>query len=97
MKWLAHFLNAKPRRYEMDLEKVALEAVKIKIGDIFDKITVTTVMEGRDIVLRISLPSEIMKYKETDRTNLQFMGNSNLDKEAQAAANELLGLNESDT
>lgn len=80
----------------MDLEKVALEAVKIKIQEIFDKITVNTEMEGKDIVIRIKLADEIMNIEEP-----KFYGkgipeiireaNKGLDKEAQAAADELLG------
>lgn len=78
----------------MDLEKVALEAVKVKIQEIFDGISVSTAMEGKDIVIRVSLPQEIMNRKETDMevtdiTNSQFI--PGLDKQAQAAANELLG------
>ncbi len=96
-----NFLNVRQGRYNLDLEAVALEAVKVKIQEIFDEIIISTSMEGRDIVIRISLPDEIMKNKEidkevTDRTNLQFMPKSNLDKEAQAAADELLGTNQGD-
>lgn len=86
----------------MDLEKVALEAVKIKIQEIFDEIIVSTGMEGKDIVIRISLPDEIMKntvnavriksMEESDTYNLNKL-NEHLDAEAQAAANELLGIN----
>lgn len=80
----------------MDLEKVALEAVKIKIQEIFDEIIVSTAMEGRDIVIRISLPDEIMKNRppvimHTLLKDKPFVINSDLDKEAQLAANELLG------
>ena len=96
MKWLGHFLNVKQKRYEMDLERVALEAVKIKIQEIFDKITVTTEMQGKDIVIRIKLPEEVMNTKPTIPYNLKFDDGSNkqlvgLDSYAQEAANELLG------
>lgn len=83
----------------MDLERVALEAVKVKIQEIFDEIIVTTAMEGKDIVIRISLPQEVMNKQEPPMiwapgnilpTVHKLLDNS-LDKEAQAAANELLG------
>lgn len=85
----------------MDLEKVALEAVKVKIGEIFDKISITAEMEGRSIVLRINLPDEIMNthpdaiiakvFKNSFSTTVF---NNDLDKEAQQAADELLGVQE---
>lgn len=81
----------------MDLEAVALEAVKIKIQEIFDKITVSTEMDGKDIVIRIKLADEIMNNEtssikirpgEIPYSDHEMRG---LDKDAQAAANELLG------
>lgn len=76
----------------MDLEAVALQAVKIKIQEIFDTINVSTVMEGRDIVIRISLPSEIMNSSPIETMQRQPLNMiPDLDTEAQAAANELLG------
>lgn len=85
----------------MDLEKVALEAVKIKIQEIFEKIYIETEMDGKIITIRIILPPEIMndtKIQEIIKfqtgnhpDNLKHIGN--LDKEAQAAADELLGTN----
>lgn len=79
----------------MDLEKVALEAVKVKIQEIFDKITVNTEMDGKDIVIRIKLADEIMnfdQYRTNTTTQLPLnTGHKYLDKEAQSAANELLG------
>ena len=85
------------KRYDMDLEKVALEAVKIKIQEIFDKINVVTEMEGKDIVIRIKLTDEIMN-KQSPIINYPLGANkmgsvdSDLDLKAQAAANELLGI-----
>lgn len=83
----------------MDLEKVALEAVKVKITEIFSQISVTTAMEGKNIVIRIALPEEIMncEYKHVE-INAHVSGpadnvyTNNLDQEAQQAANELLGI-----
>lgn len=99
---LSHLLKSFfRRRYDLDLEKVALEAVKIKIGEIFDKINVSVAMEAKDIVIRIGLPEEIMNQPVTgniDRLvtpNMGYAGGSKniqgLDKEANAAAQELLG------
>lgn len=96
--------NLFQRRCEIDLEKVALEAVKVKIQEIFDEILVTTAMEGKDIVIRIKLPDEIMKKttekilvgtgRSREEANYNLEHNPEiryLDKEAQSAANELLG------
>ncbi len=87
----------------MNLEEVALNAVKVKIQEIFDTIQVSTVMEGKDIVIRISLPNDIMNavnnesanigYDETGSPTKRIPIKSNLDLQAQAAANELLGHN----
>ncbi len=81
----------------MELEQAVLEAIKSKLKDVFDEILVTVAMEGKDIVIRIGLPEDMMNKKEsdkdvTDRTNLQFMPKSNLDTQAQSAATELLGI-----
>ncbi len=86
----------------MDLEKVALEAVKVKIQEIFDGISITTNMEGKSIVIKINLPNEIGNkiiippgfhsddrgFAQNDATKLD------LDREAQSAADELLGVQE---
>lgn len=89
-----------PKRYEMNLEEVALQAVKVKIQEIFDTVQVSTFMEGKDIVIRISLPSEIMNvdnpnvgYNTDGIPVVKNNPNSNLDSQAQSAANELLGHN----
>lgn len=82
----------------MDLERVALEAVKVKIQEIFDEILVTAHMEGKSIVIKIALPDEIMNRETSHKVHIQareeFTKNNNLDKEAQAAADELLGTNQ---
>lgn len=79
----------------MDLEKVAIEAVKVKIQELFDEILVSTAMEGKDIVIRISLPSEIMNKVAADvDVSIPNAVGGNLDKEAQAAAADLLGDNQ---
>lgn len=82
----------------MDLEKVALEAVRVKISEIFDKISVTANMEGKSIILRINLPDEIMnvnklldKFPKTETATRATALNSKLDQEAQQAQDELLG------
>lgn len=76
----------------MDLERVALEAVKLKVQEIFNKINVTTSIEGKNILIRIELPQEIMnEVNSIEQSNQPAM--PGLDKEAQAAANELLGRN----
>lgn len=90
------WISLRKKRYEMDLEKVAVQAVKEKIQEVFDKITVTTEMEGKDIVIRIKLGDEIMnnhpdKLAVDLMTKHAFNTDLGLDKEAQAAANELLG------
>lgn len=85
----------------MDLENVALEAVKVKIQEIFNKVAVSTAIEGKDIVIRISLPDEIRRnntsYDAIDKSSISAMNtfkpSSNLDQEAQAAADDLLGNN----
>lgn len=85
----------------MDLEKVALEAVKVKIQEIFDEIIVSTAMDGKDIVIRISLPFKPIDLELSQETKNRIIKDvtssykdiANLDKEAQAAADELLGTN----
>jgi hypothetical protein len=80
----------------MDIEKVALEAIKQKIEEIFKKVQVNTILEGRDIVVRITLPTEIMQYPKENylvpRRDTSVATLTNLDDEAQKAADELLGL-----
>lgn len=81
----------------MDLESVALEAVKVKIQEIFDKISVSTQMEGADILIRIKLSDAIANNldlwtPENPQSTLSiFSKNKDLDSAAQAAADELLG------
>lgn len=80
----------------MDIEKVALEAIKQKIEEIFKKVTVSTVLDGRDILIRITIPNELGQTPERmvikPSSEFSINGSSNLDAEAQSAANELLGL-----
>jgi len=83
----------------LDIEKVALEAIKQKIEEIFKKVQIKSAIEGRDIVFRISIPNEIMQIQENPlrqnftniNTNTASIASSNLDAEAEAAARELLG------
>lgn len=83
------------------MEKVALEAVKVKIQEIFDEILVTAQMEGKNIVIRIALPDDIMNRVSVPQTTFMGAGTTNLghatsgilDKEAQDAANDILGIN----
>lgn len=81
----------------MDLERVALEAVKVKIQEIFDSISVSTVMEGKDIIIRVSLPEKIMNVTKAtplyDGAGTPNLGHATvgLDQDAQAAAKDILG------
>lgn len=76
----------------MDIEKVALEAIKQKIEDMFKKVQVHSSIEGREIVFRISIPNELMQIQENPLREVTGPSQGNLDTEAQNAANELLGL-----
>lgn len=82
----------------MELEEAVLEAIKQKLVDTFSKINVSSIVEGKDIVIRINLPEEIMRTQELIKefpqknTATRIMGlNNNLDKEAQAAKHDLIG------
>lgn len=78
----------------MDIEKVALEAIKQKIEEIFKKVQVKSSLEGREIVIRISIPNEIMQIQPELRISTPLDNRINcgdLDAQAQLAADELLG------
>lgn len=89
----------------MDLEQAVIEAIKLKLTDTFKKVSISTSLEGRDIVIRISIPEEIMlqpalsirNMQAIDAVNLQRLNNndispvSDLDIEAQLAHTELTG------
>lgn len=84
----------------MELEQAVLEAIKLKLVDTFKKVQIKTSVEGREIVIRISIPNEIMQVQELKYSPQHMIptgeatitGLTNLDEEAQKAANELLGL-----
>lgn len=72
----------------MELEQAVVEAIKQKLIDTFKKVHIKTSLEGREIVIRISIPDEIMQTKLSPQISVQ---NSDLDEEALAAEKELLG------
>ncbi len=80
----------------MDIERVALEAIKQKIEEIFKKVQVKSSIEGREIVFRLSIPNELMQIQENplraSGNSRPQISNSELDSEAQKAQNELLGI-----
>lgn len=82
----------------MELEQAVLEAIKLKLVDTFKKVQIKSSLEGREIVIRISIPSEIMQIQEVSNYKtgggVPYLGHvigENLDTEAEAAAKELLG------
>lgn len=79
----------------MELEQAVVEAIKQKLVDTFKKITITPAIEDREIVIRISIPDEIMQIpKKLSVSNISNHGvddANDLDTDAQAAARELLG------
>lgn len=83
----------------MELEQAVLEAIKQKLEDTFRRVKINVNTDGKQVNIVISLPDDIGKIESdmevTDRLNLNainaFKPNRNLDKEAQAAQDELLG------
>jgi hypothetical protein len=81
-----------------ELELAVLDAIKLQLVDTFKKVSISCAVEEREVVIRISIPEEIMQVKkEPDlvydgKGNTGFKIANGLDQEANDAANELLGL-----
>lgn len=75
----------------MDLEQACLEAIKQKLVDTFKKVTVSAAIEGREVVFRISIPSEIMVESAYRAPAYGVVKQEGMDREATAAMKELLG------
>ena len=78
----------------MDLETAVLEAIKLKLVDTFKKVSIKVAIEDREIVMRVSIPDEIMQNPDLvydGKGNTGFGGATDLDKEASLAQKELMG------
>lgn len=81
----------------MDIEKVALEAIKQKVEEIFKKVVVSVESDNKSLFIRISIPDQVsvasQKFIEPVlQSNKPINGNTQgLDAEATTAMKELLG------
>lgn len=75
-----------------ELELAVLDAIKLQLVDTFKKVSISCGVEEREVVIRISIPEEIMQVQSIiGSQNSPLRPLIGLDNEAQNAAQELLG------